>query len=417
MICVVGLGFVGLTTALGFAEKGHSVVGMDRSAQLVAALSQGSVPFSEPGLEPALKRHLQKSFRVTSDLDAALSEADSVFICVGTNSDERGGADVRAVTESCRQIAQRLRALGRNDGLIIVKSTVPPGTTLKLCRELQMSVAASPEFLRESSALQDFLAPDRIVIGAEDPATHERVAKLYEPFGDVPIVAVSTSTAEYTKYLSNALLATLISFSNEMALLGKNMEGIDLVAAFKALHADHRWRGQPAAMTSYVFPGAGFGGSCLPKDARALVELSRSLGGSTPLLQAVLETNQRIKAAAVAAIAAEADESKPLGILGLSFKPGSSDVRETPSYDLIAGLIAAGFEQIWAYDPAASDAFQQSFALPIHIAPSLEALIAECSTLVISTAWPEFKQRAALFADKRVFDLRHLLETQINPRR
>lgn len=409
-VAVIGLGFVGLTTALGFASKGHEVVGVEASTLRRDDIAAGRVPFHEPGLPDALAQCLGSSFTVTGDLPAAVRGAEVVFLCVGTPSGGDGTADLSHLDAAVKAV---LDAVQDEDAkpVLVVKSTVPPGTTAghvaSLVRGSGAGLANNPEFLREGYAWDDFMRPDRIVIGCDDANAAEVLTRLYDAF-DADVCLVGTTTAEFVKYLSNTLLATLISYSNEMSMIASALGDVDVPAAFRILHRDRRWTGQPAAMTSYAYPGAGFGGYCLPKDTAALAARARALGVEPRMLDSVLEVNAAIKEH-VADRIAEAAAGRTVAVLGLSFKPGSDDVRESPAADVVRLLLERGVCRIVAFDPMASAEFAAAYALPLEYAGSLEDAVMRADVLAVLTAWPEFRARRELFAGKTVLDFRYYL--------
>ncbi|TLM78025.1 MAG: UDP-glucose/GDP-mannose dehydrogenase family protein, partial [Actinobacteria bacterium] len=354
-VAVIGLGFVGLTTALGFAAKGHEVAGVESGERRRADLEAGRVPFHEPGLAEALADCLGDTFAVTGDLAGAVRGADAVFVCVGTPSGDDGAADLTHLDAAVAQVLDAVRDEAVKP-VLVVKSTVPPGTTAGhvagLVAGTGVPVAANPEFLREGVAWDDFMHPDRIVIGCEDPRAAEVLQRLYDAF-DADVCVVSLTTAEFIKYLSNTLLATLVSYANEMSMIADGLGDVDVPAAFRILHRDRRWSGHPAAMASYAYPGAGFGGYCLPKDTAALAARARMLGVEPRILDGVLAVNVAI-AEHVADRIAEAAGGGVVSLLGLAFKPGSDDVREAPTAAVVRALAARGVARLLAYDPMAA---------------------------------------------------------------
>ena len=404
MIGVVGLGHVGLTVALGFAEHGQRVLGFDHDLDLARALGRGEIRIGEPDLPEVLRRQLGRNFELAPTLHALLAASEIVFCCTGTPLAPDGGADISSVEEILQQAA-RSQPPG---SIFVIKSTVPPGTTEALARKVggAPAVAMSPEFLREGFAFRDFMRPDRIVIGAKAPAIGGALRALHACFG-APIHCVSPTTAECVKYASNALLATLISFSNEVGAMAEGLADVALTQVFRILHEDHRFSGSPAGLIQYVYPGAGFGGPCLPKDLRALVHAAAIRGAPMPLLEQVLAVNEQAKRRAVERVRREAGLEESVGVLGLSFKPGSADLRGSPSVELVSSLLQQGYEQIWTYDPAC----RVDFASPrAKSASSLEELVAHCAVLVIATPWPELEARAPLLNSRRVIDLRYFLD-------
>ena len=407
---------MGLTTALGFADKGFRVSGYDVYAPIRKSLRARQVRFHEPHLAEQLGRYLGKGFQVSSNLAEAVTNAEVIFYCVGTPSRASGEADVSFLTQAVTETLNCLPAA--RQPVLVVKSTVPPGTTMREVFPLfaqagrvvgtNIGLANNPEFLREGFAWDDFTQPDRVVIGANDQFSFEPVARLYEGFRTT-VCKVSLSTAEFIKSSSNALLATMISFANEASIIADQVGNIDVKQAFQILHMDRRWSGQPARMTSYVFPGCGFGGYCLPKDTAALLHTARSAGVSANLLQGVLAANREIQQHFVRRVLAATTNQSRIGILGLSFKPDSDDVRDTPAAGIIEMLLKAGRRQILAYDPMAMPVYRQVFSHPIQYVRSLEEVVAGSDVLAILTAWREFKEKKSVLADKLVFDGRYCL--------
>jgi UDPglucose 6-dehydrogenase len=276
-IAVIGLGFVGLTTALGFARKGFIVRGFDAAERITKSLRAGKLLFHEPHLPEQLHALFGKKFFICDSLLETVADADVIFYCVGTPQSQRGAADVSYLQ---RAISDTLKALPRGrKPVLVIKSTVPPGTTAREIVPLfakagrtigrDIGLANNPEFLREGVAWEDFIGPDRVVIGAADDLSFAPVAELYKPF-HTPVCRVSRTGAEFIKSVSNALLASLVSFSNEASMIADAIGDIDVKSAFQVLHLDRRWTGAPGKMASYLFPGCGFGGYCLPKDIAAL---------------------------------------------------------------------------------------------------------------------------------------------------
>lgn len=418
MITVLGLGFVGLTTALGFSKKGFKVYGIDTNKERLQSLKSYQVPFYEPHLDKVLQEELGENFFVDASLQEAVNDSQVIFICVGTPENKDGSADLGYLLEAVKQIVEC------SDGsfkVIVTKSTVPPSTVSKKVKpfvdalntrcDKAIGLASNPEFLREGYAWDDFMNPDRIVIGTEDERSKEVLSHIYLPF-QAPVHYVSYNSAEFIKYLSNTLLSTLISYSNEMAMIADHIGDIDIPAAFKILHQDKRWFGQPASMTSYVYPGCGYGGYCLPKDTAALNSIAKEHGFTPKILEGNLQINKEIKEHIVNKIAMEISLEKTIGILGLSFKSGSDDVRLSPSKFIIEQLLAKGYQNIVAYDPIANEAFQE-YHLPLVYAQSLEDIVEKADVLVLLTGWPEFKQQKKLITSKKVFDCRYALAEQL----
>jgi len=415
MITVLGLGFVGLTTALGFSKKGFKVYGIDVATDRVAKIKKGEVPFYEPHLDEVLQEELGNNFILDASLQEAVVNSKLIFICVGTPGNADGSANLTYLLKAVQDVFEN------SDGsfkVIVTKSTVPPSTVSKKVKpfvdELNtayskpIGLASNPEFLREGYAWDDFMNPDRIVIGVEDEQSKTILNEIYLPF-EAPIHFVSYNSAEYIKYLSNTLLSTLISFSNEMAMIADHIGNIDVPEAFKILHQDKRWSGNPASMSSYVFPGCGYGGYCLPKDTAALSSIAKEHGFEARILNGNLQINDEIKDHVVEKIAKTVSTNKKIGILGLAFKSGSDDVRLSPSKFIIEKLLAKGFKDVLAYDPMANEVFAATYDLPITYVDSLDAIVEKSDVLVLLTAWPEFKKNQAKIKSKQLLDFRYAL--------
>ena len=415
MISVIGLGFVGLTTGLGFAKKGYHTFGFDINEQRMGQLKNGMIPFHEPHLKEILEETQEKNFFLDVDFEKAIKRSKYIFLCVGTPSDEKGSADLTFIF---RAIDQILAVPFNNRKIIIIKSTVPPSTLsekiqpyiLKKADELDrlVGLASNPEFLREGYCWEDFIHPDRVVIGAEDLPTQVMMKELYAPF-EAPMHIVTYNTAEFIKYLSNTLLSTLISYANEMSMIADKIGNIQVSDAFKILHGDKRWTGSPAGMSAYVYPGCGYGGYCLPKDTSALYNIAKEKGVDAKILKANLDVNAEVKDFIVDKISSQVQRSESLGILGLSFKPESDDVRLSPTQEVIKKLQEFGFADIIAYDPLANNMFKEEYPdMIIDYAPNLESLLEKTKNVVVLTAWKEFKDKQALVQTKNVFDFRYM---------
>ncbi len=413
VITVFGLGFVGLTTAVGFADKGIKVYGIDVNKERTAVIKEGKLPFHEPGLDLALTRNIGKNFIVTEELETALSESDCVYYCVGTPYGAGGQADLTYLYSA---IDMTLQAVSDDRYRVLVtKSTIPPSTTKeKVIPYVEkkgykvgetIGVANNPEFLREGYCWDDFTNADRIVLGVSDQRSEEVLRRLYEGF-DIPIYAVSLNTGEFIKYLSNTLLATLISYSNEMAVMADVIGDIDVAEAFRILHMDKRWGG--CSMTSYVYPGCGYGGYCLPKDTNAIYSLVLAKGFDAGILKNVIKTNDEMPSFICKKITRDIHKESCIGVLGLSFKPGSDDVRDTPAAKVIAELLKEGYENIIAYDPISMQEFRKHYDVKIAYADSVRDVEERADELVLLTAWEEFRE-ILMETRKPVIDCRYML--------
>lgn len=411
MVTVFGLGFVGLTTALGFAHMGRTVYGIDVDEARKEKLRNGELPFLEPEMDQVLRRCLNKTFFVTDDVEKAIAESEYVFYCVGTPYGKDGSADL---TYLFRAIDTTIDAI-RDDKfrVLITKSTIPPSTTsekvVPYVREKEkkadtIGVANNPEFLREGHCWSDFIEADRIVLGVEDEKSEAMLRELYSAM-DAPVFAVSHNTGEFIKYLSNTLLATMISYSNEMAEVADTIGDIEVGKAFRILHMDKRWGG--CNMKSYVYPGCGYGGYCLPKDTNALFAQAKEKGYEAQILKNVIAVNDDRAETIANKIAQGLAKDCSIGILGLSFKPESDDVRDTPAARVIRKLVESGYDEIYAYDPVAEREFQKHYPeLKVVYVPTAEEVLEKSDVCAILTAWDEFKK----LSDVKIIDCRYCME-------
>lgn len=415
MVTVVGLGFVGLTTALGLAEYGHKVYGIEISEDRLATISRGELPFLEPGMPDALTRHLNKNFFPTTNWEEAIADSEYVFYCVGTPYGENGQADLTALYGALEQTVKAV--YDDKFRVLVTKSTVPPSTAEKCIIPYlgklgvkvpdRMGVASNPEFLREGHCWEDFMHADRIVFGCSDARSEKMLLELYAPAG-VPLCPVGLNTSEFIKYLSNTSLACLISFANEMSEAAEAIGNIDIAEAFRILHLDKRW--QSGGIRGYFYPGCGYGGYCLPKDTNAFYAVAKSAGFDGKILRNVIATNDRMPQVSVDRITGKAgkDKNKVIGILGLSFNVGSDDVRDTPAAKIIMGLLQEGYNKIVAYDPVAVEAFRKQYKLDIEYVNDRKTVEQKADVLAILTAWPEFKELPRETA-KPIVDCRYML--------
>lgn len=417
MVTVFGLGFVGLTTALGFAHLGYQVYGVDVNEERKATLRQGKLPFYEPYLEDVLREHLDRNFHVAEDVREAIRNSEYAFFCVGTPYGKDGSADLSYLFGALDTAVDAIE--DEKFRVMVVKSTVPPSTTSEKVvpyvrgkgeKAAGIGVANNPEFLREGHCWEDFIHADRIVLGCEDDRSRQMLTRLYEPM-QVPIKCVSHNTGEFIKYLSNTFLATMISYSNEMAQVAEAIGDIETAEAFRILHMDGRWGG--CQMTSYVYPGCGYGGYCLPKDTNALLAQAKEKGFEPKILREVIETNDRIAETIASRILrelAQTDGEKGcIGILGLSFKPGSDDVRDTPAAKIIRSLQERSGVGICAYDPVAEEAFSRAYPdIRLTLYQSMEEVCERADVVAIVTAWEEFRGVREK-TDAPVVDCRYML--------
>lgn len=416
-VSVIGTGYVGLVTGACLAEKGHRVVCVDTEAAKVEAITRGTAPFHEPGLDPLLARHVGKLLFATTDLRAAVLDSDLTLLATGTPFDGQT-IDLTYVRQATRQVGQALRDKAGYH-VVAVKSTVVPGTTDTVVRPIleeasgkvagrDLGVGMNPEFLSEGSAIDDFMVPDRIVIGGIDERTQEVQQELYRDFAGTPVVRTSNATAEFIKYSSNSLLATLISFSNEIANMCATVPGVDAADVMRGVHLmrELQPRGADGArvaagINSFLFPGCGFGGSCLPKDVKALAAWGGQRGQEARLLDAVLRINQDQPARMIELMERSMGSlaGTPIAVLGLAFKPGTDDVRESPAFPIIAALTARG-AIVRAFDPVAGrTAGVVLDGRPgVTICDSLAATLDAAAAAVLVTRWEDFRALPELLA-------------------
>jgi len=412
IISVFGLGFVGLTTALGFAHHGYNVYGIDVDEEKKQILRDGKLPFIEKGLDTALNKYVNKNFIVCDNVKEAVSKSDFIFYCVGTPYSENGEADLKYLMDAVKETLDYIDK--KKKTVLIIKSTVPPTTTkdvvlpfienmgYKISEDLLL--ANNPEFLREGHCWDDFINPDRIVIGNDNHETFQKMKIIYDVF-KAPILSVSYNTGEFIKYLSNTLLATMISYSNEMSNIADAIGSIDISKAFKVLHMDKRWNN--CDMKSYVYPGCGYGGYCLPKDTKALYATAKKHGVEPNILCNAINLNDNMPEIICNRIIKKVNKTDKIGILGLSFKPDSDDVRESTSAKIIKILMSKGYTNIIAYDPVAVDEFKNYYNFDIEYVNELNSICERSNVLIILTAWNEFSE-VKKNLDKPILDFRYM---------
>ena len=388
-ICVVGTGYVGLTTGVCFSDLGNTVTCIEINKEKLELLRSGKSPIYEPGLEELQERNMRAGrLRFTEDYTIGMAEADLIFITVGTPMGADGAADLSQVKSAARSIGQHLT----RRAIIIDKSTVPVGTGDMVSSiiaehaspDASFAVVSNPEFLREGSAVADFFKPDRIVLGSTDYAAAEEVGELHTPLG-ANIIITDLRTAEMIKYASNAFLATRISFINEIAQICEKL-GADVKEVARGMGADKR------IGPHFLDAGIGYGGSCFPKDVLALHHMAATSGCHPQLLQAVMDINQSARDRFVGKVQTLLGDlnGKVVGVLGLSFKPNTDDMREAPSVDIIKAMLAGG-ARVKAYDPVAMD--NAADMLPeVTFCRTAYDVAKEADALLLVTEWNEFKQ-------------------------
>jgi UDPglucose 6-dehydrogenase len=390
-IAVVGTGYVGLVAGTCLAENGNDVVCIDKDPAKVKALQRGKIPIYEPGLEELVRRNrAEKRLTFTTALERGVRGAQVVFIAVGTPTGEDGSADLQHVLQVARDTAKAMNGYK----VIVNKSTVPVGTAAKVRDVIRretthpFSVVSNPEFLKQGAAIEDFMKPDRVVIGAEDPRAAALMSELYAPFTrtGAPIMLMDCASAELCKYAANAMLATRISFMNEVANVCEAV-GADVDQVRRAVASDRR------IGPSFLFPGVGYGGSCFPKDVKAMLSFAAAKDYDFAILSAVEAVNDRQKLRLLAKLKKHFTslKGKRIAVWGLAFKPRTDDMREAPSVPLITGMLEAG-ASVQTYDPEAMGVAKRIFGSKITYAENSYAALTGADALVIVTEWNEFRE-------------------------
>ncbi len=408
-ISIVGTGYVGIVSGACLAEQGHEVHCVDVDQSKVDSINRGEPTCHEIGLPELVSRHAGKRLFATRDLAKAVNATEVTFIAVGTPARD-GRIDLSAVQAAAEQIGAAMKHKPTRH-TVVVKSTVIPGTTEGVVRAaiertsgltagIDFGLGMNPEFLTEGTAVRDFMQPDRLVLGGLDTATQDTLARIYAGFSQTPIIRCNSATAEMIKYASNAVLATLISFSNELSRIAAQVPGVDIVDVMNGVHAAGYFTSRlvpvgqrvVAPITSFLEAGCGFGGSCLPKDVTALIAQGESLGVAMPLLKSVLAINQTQPDQLLGLIDKHFSSlsGKRVTILGLAFKPDTDDLRESPAFPLIRKLRDAG-AALTAYDPIARPINHPELK-GVHLAESLHAAVANADIVILVTRWDEFQQ-------------------------
>jgi UDPglucose 6-dehydrogenase len=414
-IAVIGTGYVGLVHGTCLAESGNDVICIDKVAAKIEGLAQGRVPIYEPGLGELVHRNLRDGrLAFTTNLAEGIAEAEIIFIAVGTPQGEQGGADLSGVWEVGRQIAANLHS----PKTIVIKSTVPVGTNAELTKRMAESsavtfdVGSNPEFLKEGAAIDDFNKPDRVVVGVRRPEVAERLHALYAPFlrTDRPFLVMTPESAEMTKYVANCLLATKISFINEMANLCEAY-GADVNDVRRGIGHDQR------IGFHFLFPGVGYGGSCFPKDIRAVIHMSQSKGLHARMMEAVDAVNEAQKNVLFGKIHQYFHgklEDKTIAVWGQAFKPRTDDVREAPALDLIDALLASG-AQLRVHDPEALDNVRSLYGQRLAYCDRPYGALEQADALAVVTEWnefrnPDFEVMRRLMRQPVIFDGRNVYD-------
>ncbi|MVG13757.1 UDP-glucose dehydrogenase family protein [Aeromonas jandaei] len=421
-VTIFGTGYVGLVQAAVLAEVGHQICCIDVDEGRIAALRQGQIPFYEPGLAPLVESHLASGrLHFSADPAVGVEHADLLLIAVGTPADEDGSADLQHVLT----VADTIGRLMSRPKLVVTKSTVPVGTAQQVRQHIQAQllerdvalecdVAANPEFLKEGAAVSDCMRPDRIIIGCDSEAAQEQLRALYAPFNrnHDRIVVMDLRSAELTKYAANAMLATRISFMNEMAALAEEL-GADIEAVRQGMGAD------PRIGYHFLYPGCGYGGSCFPKDIQSLLHTARRVDCDTPLLAAVEQVNQRQQQKMAERLLSHFGpdlRGRTFALWGLAFKPGTDDMREAPSRPLLATIWAAG-GRVQAFDPKAMARARELYGErpDLQFCAAQEDALEGADALLICTEWqsfrvPDFARMKSLLANPVIIDGRNLYD-------
>jgi UDPglucose 6-dehydrogenase len=390
-IAVIGSGYVGLVAGACLAENGNDVVCVDKDPAKIRALQRGKIPIYEPGLEELVRRNkAEKRLTFTTALPRGVRQAQIIFIAVGTPTGEDGSADLQHVLGVAREIARAMNGYK----VVVNKSTVPVGTAVMVRDVIRretthpFSVVSNPEFLKQGAAIDDFMKPDRVVIGAEDPRSADLMKELYSPFTrtGAPIMMMDCASAELCKYAANAMLATRISFMNEVANVCEAV-GANVDQVRRAVASDRR------IGPSFLFPGVGYGGSCFPKDVKAMVRFAEDKHYDFRILRAVEAVNESQKSSLVVKMQRHFGslKGKRIAVWGLAFKPKTDDMREAPAVPLVHGLLAAG-AAVQAYDPEAMKVARSIFGAKIQYADNSYAALTGADALAIVTEWNEFRE-------------------------
>ena len=421
-IVIIGTGYVGLVTGTCLAETGIEVVCVDINDDKIQNLRKGIIPIYEPGLEPLVKKNIEKKRLIfDTSIKEHIADAEIIIIAVGTPPGEDGSADLTYVLNAAKDIGSTMSGYK----VIVTKSTVPIGTSRKVKevvqRELKnrkldidFDVASNPEFLKEGAAVEDFLKPDRIILGVESDRSVKILNKLYHPFllNGHPIIFMDIASAELTKYAANCMLATKISFMNDLANLC-DVVGADINAVRKGIGSD------PRIGNKFIYPGIGFGGSCFPKDVKALIKTGKDYGYTLELVQAVENVNNRQKDMLLKKILKHFNNNlrdKVFGILGLSFKPNTDDVRESPSLKIIEQLLQHG-AKLKAYDPVAMKEAEKILGNRIEYGQDMYDVLIYANGLILATEWSEFRilnyhLLSRIMKEKIIFDGRNIYDPE-----
>lgn len=426
-VAIVGTGYVGLVSGTCFAEMGANVICVDVNKQKIEDLQNGRVPIYEPGLdEMVLRNYREGRLKFTTDLASCLNDVEIVFSAVGTPPDEDGSADLRYVLEVARTIGAHMNKYL----LVVTKSTVPVGTAKKVKAAIQeeldkrnvkieFDVASNPEFLKEGAAIKDFMSPDRVVVGVESERAKELMTKLYRPFllNNFRVIFTDIPSAEMIKYAANSMLATRISFMNDIANLCE-LVGADVNMVRKGIGADSR------IGNKFLYPGCGYGGSCFPKDVKALIKTAELNGYDMRVLKAVEEVNERQKSILFEKLQRFFDNrlnGKTIAIWGLSFKPETDDMREATSLVMIKNLLQSGC-RVKVYDPIAMEECKRRIGEVVEYAPDMYDAVLDADALILLTEWKQFRmpswgvikkamKQPVVFDGRNIYDIQEMNES------
>jgi len=414
-ICMIGTGYVGLVTGTCFSETGNDVICVDIDREKIALLNKGKVPIYEPGLDEMMRRNVSEGrLSFTTDIGKAIQESLFIFIAVGTPSADDGSADLSSVWAVAREIGKHMNGYK----IVVTKSTVPVGTTERVKAIIAgetsqtFDVASNPEFLKEGAAIDYFMKPDRVVAGTEDPRVSELMKELYAPFVRTgnPVLIMDIRSSELTKYAANAMLATRISFMNEMANLCEKL-GADVNLVRRGMGSD------PRIGSSFLFPGVGYGGSCFPKDVKAIIKFGLEAGYEMKILPMVEDVNmlqKRLLADKVIAYFNGNVKGKKIALWGLSFKPKTDDMRDAPAVVIIERLLEAG-AVIEAFDPVATHETKKIIGDRIGYGLKNYDFLKDAEALLVVTEWnefrePDFDKIRALMKNPAIFDGRNIYD-------
>lgn len=412
-ICMIGAGYVGLVTGTCLAESGNEVICVDVDARKISLLKKGGVPIYEPGLETLIKRNVkEKRLTFTTDLATGVRNSLIIFIAVGTPPNRDGSSNLNYVYEAARGIGKEINGYK----IVVTKSTVPVGTAEKVKKIIAQEakhpfdIASNPEFLKEGAAIEDFMKPDRIVLGVENSMVEELMRELYAPFVRTgnPVLTMGVRSAEITKYASNAMLATRISFMNELANLCEAV-GADINSVRSGIGSD------PRIGSSFLFPGAGYGGSCFPKDVQAMIKTAEEHDRVLRILKAVEDVNQKQREVLAEKVIKRFKRNlkdKIIAIWGLSFKPNTDDMREAPSVIIINNLLKRG-AKIKVYDPVSMHNAKKEFGNRVSYGKDNYTVLKDADALVVVTEWnefrrPNFEKMLKLMKSPVIFDGRNI---------